>query len=72
MRQKRRRTRRSISPCVIMAEDSALRQHDKAMKTGPQGNGPAPRVIDRTIDRFGDSRHQGKKTGAAEFGKRRV
>jgi len=55
-----------------MAEDAALRQHDNAMKTGPQGNGPAPRVIDRTIGRFGDSRHQGKKTGAAEFGKRRV
>ena len=43
MRQKRRQTRRSISPCMIMAEDAALRQHDKAMKKGPQGNGPVPR-----------------------------
>ena len=72
MRQKRRQTRISISPCVIVAEDAALRQHDNAMKTGPQGNGPVPRVIDRTIGRSGDSRHQGKKTGAAGLGKRRV
>jgi hypothetical protein len=57
---------------MIMAEDAALRQHDHAMKKGPQGNGPVPQVSDRTIGRFGDSRHQGKKTGAAEFGKRRV
>ena len=43
MRQKRRQTRRSISPCMIMAEDAALRQHDKVTKKGPQGNGPVPR-----------------------------
>ncbi len=72
MRQKRRQTRRSISPCMIMAEDAAFRQHDKAMKKGPQGNGPAPQVIDRTIGRPGDSRHQGKETGVAGFRKRRV
>jgi hypothetical protein len=57
---------------MIMAEDAALRQHDNAMKTGPQGNGPAPWVSDRTIGRFGDNRHQGKKTGAAGLGKCRV
>ncbi len=55
-----------------MAEDAAFRQHDKSMKKGPQGNGPALQIIGCTIKGPGDSRHKGKETGVARPGKCRV